>query len=82
MEKKASLKISGMTCAACANRIEKGLSRMEGVQSAHVNLALEQASVTYDPEQVQLSQMEEKIGDLGYDTVQEEVNLQIGGMTC
>ncbi|EGK10273.1 MAG: heavy metal translocating P-type ATPase [Firmicutes bacterium] len=82
MEKKASLKISGMTCAACANRIEKGLSKVDGIHSAHVNLALEQASVTYDPERADVSGIEEKIRDLGYDTVKEEVNLQIGGMTC
>ncbi|GGA43578.1 copper-translocating P-type ATPase [Kroppenstedtia guangzhouensis] len=82
MEKKASLKISGMTCAACANRIEKGLSKVAGVRSAHVNLALEKASVTYDPEKADVSLIEEKIQDLGYDTVKEEANLQIGGMTC
>ena len=42
--------ITGMTCAACANRIEKGLKKMEGVQDANVNLALEKATVKYDSE--------------------------------
>ena len=38
-----------MTCAACATRIEKGLKKMEGVEEANVNLALEKAMVKYDP---------------------------------
>jgi Cu+-exporting ATPase len=45
--KQATLQITGMTCAACSARIEKGLSRMEGVVSANVNLAMETASVTF-----------------------------------
>jgi len=49
-EKRIALQITGMTCAACSARIEKGLSRMEGVVSASVNLATETAAVTYiDP---------------------------------
>ena len=53
--------LTGMTCAACANRIEKGLSKMEGVQEANVNFALEKASVTFDPNVVSVQQMEEKL---------------------
>ncbi len=40
--------ITGMTCAACSGRIEKVLSRREGVVSASVNLATMQASVTFE----------------------------------
>lgn len=40
-KKEANLQISGMTCAACANRIEKGLKKVEGVHDANVNFALE-----------------------------------------
>lgn len=43
-----SLDITGMTCAACSARIEKVLSRTEGVRKAEVNLALERASVEVD----------------------------------
>ncbi|MCO5157975.1 MAG: cation-translocating P-type ATPase [Aquamicrobium sp.] len=43
-----SLDITGMTCAACSARIEKALSRTEGVRKAEVNLALERASVETD----------------------------------
>lgn len=81
-QKKASLQLTGMTCAACANRIEKGLSKMEGVQEANVNFALEKAAVTFDPNVVTVQQMEEKIEKLGYGTAKETVDLQLIGMYC
>ncbi|MFS0873352.1 heavy metal translocating P-type ATPase [Paenibacillus xylanilyticus] len=79
---KTTLQITGMTCAACSTRIEKGLSRMEGVQQASVNLAIEQASVTYDPKAVSLGALRDKVEALGYGTVTESVDLDITGMTC
>ncbi|GIM47745.1 hypothetical protein DNHGIG_32940 [Collibacillus ludicampi] len=50
-----------MTCAACANRIEKGLNKLEGVSEETVNFAIEQASVTYTPAKVGLPQIQQKI---------------------
>ncbi|SDE37806.1 Cu+-exporting ATPase [Paenibacillus sp. UNCCL117] len=81
-QRQTTLQITGMTCAACANRIEKGLSKLEGVSQATVNFTLEQASVTFDPGKTDLSRMEQKIQALGYGTVTELVDLQITGMTC
>ncbi|BAU27843.1 Cu+-exporting ATPase [Aneurinibacillus soli] len=81
-EKQITMQITGMTCAACANRIEKGLARMEGVADATVNFALEQAAVTYDPAKVDAAKLEEKVEALGYGTVKQSVELQITGMTC
>ncbi|WP_275440314.1 heavy metal translocating P-type ATPase [Paenibacillus sp. ACRRY] len=77
-----TLQITGMTCAACSTRIEKGLSRMEGVQQASVNLAIEQASVTYDPKAVSVNALRDKVKALGYGTVTESIDLDITGMTC
>lgn len=77
-----TLQITGMTCAACANRIEKGLNKLEGVSEATVNFALEQASVEFDPSTTSVTQMEEKIQSLGYDTIKESMDFQITGMTC
>lgn len=77
-----TLQITGMTCSACATRIEKGLSRMEGVSRANVNLALEQATVGFDPAVADVAQMEEKIRSLGYDTLKESADFDITGMTC
>ncbi|MBA4601949.1 copper-translocating P-type ATPase [Thermoactinomyces sp. AMNI-1] len=71
-----------MTCAACANRIEKGLSRLDGTESANVHFALEEASVTYDPERISLSDLENKIKSLGYEVRKEKAELEISGMTC
>jgi Cu+-exporting ATPase len=76
-----TLQVSGMTCAACAIRIEKGLGKVDGVKEANVNLALERASVQFDPEKVTISDLEKKIEKLGYGTVKEPVELQITGMT-
>jgi P-type Cu+ transporter len=71
-----------MTCAACANRIEKVLKRMDGVTEANVNFTLEKATVSYDPELVSLLALEEKIASLGFETVKETVELELSGMTC
>jgi Cu+-exporting ATPase len=77
-----TLQITGMTCAACANRIEKGLTKLDGVSQATVNFTMEQASISYDPGKVDLSKLEQKVQDLGYGTAKQSVELDIGGMTC
>lgn len=61
----ADFDIMGMTCAACATRIEKGLNKMEGV-TATVNLALETAHVEFNPSQVSAADMIKKVEQLGY----------------
>jgi Cu+-exporting ATPase len=81
-EQQATVQITGMTCSACAARIEKGLSRMDGISRANVNLALEQATVGFDPTISGLPQIEDKIRALGYDTVKESADFDISGMTC
>ena len=52
MDKKKTFKITGMSCASCAARLEKGLNKQEGVKKASVNFALEQATVEYDDQRV------------------------------
>lgn len=74
--------ITGMTCAACSARIEKGLKKMNGVKDANVNLALEKAMVQYDPEIIKLTDIMQKVEDLGYGVVKEKSELMISGMTC
>lgn len=88
----AALLLEGMTCASCAMRIEKGLKKLPGVSDAHVNLATERASVTYDPVRTGLEQMQQKIEELGYratplaqtspDISEEQIMLGLEGMTC
>ncbi|NRD76465.1 copper-translocating P-type ATPase [Bacillus sp. BRMEA1] len=80
--KETNLQISGMTCAACATRIEKGLNKLEGIEKANVNLALERSNIIFDPEKINYEDIEKKIQDLGYDVVKEKTEFDITGMTC
>ncbi len=87
MDKKETLKISGMSCAACALRIEKGLSKVAGVKKATVNFATEKATVEYDPTQASNQAFEAVVEKLGYGIIREKgpegkVTLKISGMTC
>ncbi|SDM72450.1 Cu+-exporting ATPase [Fictibacillus solisalsi] len=80
--KETNLQITGMTCAACAIRIEKGLNKLEGVNQASVNLALEKSTVSYDPKIIEVADLHKKIEDLGYGIVSEKAEFSITGMTC
>lgn len=80
--KEASIGITGMTCAACATRIEKGLNKMDGVEHATVNLALEKSSIKFDPTKLSEADFEKKIEALGYGVIKQKAELEITGMTC
>jgi Cu+-exporting ATPase len=62
------LPITGMTCASCANRIEKRLNKLDGVE-ASVNYATEKASVSYDAETVNAEELVAAVESAGYRTV-------------
>ncbi|MFY2248550.1 heavy metal translocating P-type ATPase [Priestia megaterium] len=81
-QKEATLQITGMTCAACSNRIEKGLKKIEGVKEANVNFALERSTIIFDPSKTSPQAFEEKIEKLGYGVVSEKAEFAITGMTC
>ena len=66
MIQKESLRITGMSCAACSARIEKRLSKLEGVKSVNVNLTTEKATVEYEPSQIKISDMIKVVESLGY----------------
>lgn len=80
--KEVQLPITGMTCAACSARIEKGLKKIDGVSEANVNLALEKASLKYNPDMTNVAAFEKKISDLGYGVASEKAEFDIMGMTC
>ena len=63
---KATIPIGGMTCAACSQRIEKVIGKLEGVDSVSVNLATEKATVSYHPQTVRLSSIKQAIEKIGY----------------
>ena len=58
--------IGGMTCAACAQRVEKSIRKLNGVESASVNLVTEKATVAYDLSMVRSSDIRETIEKAGY----------------
>src|SRR3990172_101835 len=74
--------LTGMSCASCAAKIEKGLAGVEGVSKARVNFAAEKATVVFHPTQTDLSHLIDKVKDLGYGARVEKVSLPIQGMTC
>jgi Cu+-exporting ATPase len=62
-----------MTCANCAQTIEKGVARMPGVSSAAVNFAVEKLTVVHDPGQVQSADLVARVNALGYRaTIQDD----------
>jgi P-type Cu+ transporter len=69
---KISLPVSGMTCAACARRVERALSGTAGVRAANVNLATEKATVEYDSASVGLGELVGAVEGAGYGVVREE----------
>ncbi|SHE66543.1 heavy metal translocating P-type ATPase [Clostridium fallax] len=79
-----SLKIEGMTCASCARRIEKVVSKAEGVSEASVNLASENLKVVYDEDKISLDDIVEKIDKAGFKALRDRTNviLRIEGMSC
>lgn len=80
--KRINLPITGMSCASCAAKIEKGLTSVEGVSKATVNFAAEKATVFFHPDQTDVSRLIDKVKDLGYEAKVEKVVLPIQGMTC
>ncbi|MGN0614445.1 MAG: heavy metal translocating P-type ATPase [Porcipelethomonas sp.] len=64
MEK--SFKITGMTCSACAGRIERTLSRLEGIEQANVNFAAEKLFVSYSQEKINENDIAAAIKKAGY----------------
>jgi Cu+-exporting ATPase len=75
------LPLAGMTCAACAARIEKSLNKLPGVV-ANVNFAAESARVTVEPGRSSPAAVVEAIRRSGYSVPAQTAEFQIYGMTC
>ena len=80
--KTVSLPITGMSCASCAAKIEKGITGLSGIVTASVNFATEKISVTYDPDKVHLNDFVKTIKELGYGAGVESVTISVRGMSC
>ena len=83
MESK-SMKIEGMTCSACANRVEKVVSKLDGVNKASVNFATETLSVEYETRKVTEQNIQEAVEKAGYKIHKnmKTYTVDVKGMTC
>ncbi len=73
--------IDGMTCAACAARLEKNLNKLQGV-NASVNFANEKANIDYEESLTQPQAIIQSIKDSGFNVLPQTLQLKIDGMTC
>ncbi len=78
------LPIEGMTCASCAQTVEKALRALAGVEDVTVNLAIEEAQVTYDPSRTDRQEMARAVREAGYDVGEQgwQCVLSISDMSC
>ena len=82
--KKASMKIEGMSCSACANRIERIVNKLDGVEKGAVNFAAETLALEYDESAVELGQVEAAIEKAGFKVKKniKDYTFKVEGMTC
>ena len=77
-----TLPVEGMTCASCSARIERQLSKLNGVVDAAVNLAAETADVRFDADKLSPSDVKAAIEKTGFSVPERGIELSIDGMTC
>ncbi|MBD3109058.1 copper-translocating P-type ATPase [Bacillus sp. AGMB 02131] len=80
--KETTFQVTGMSCAACSSRIEKVLKKMDGVEDANVNLAMETATVIYDSKELSENDLQDKIEKIGYGVAADVAEFTVTGMTC
>jgi Cu+-exporting ATPase len=81
-EEKVSFKVTGMTCAACSQRVENALNDTDNVVEAAVNLPVEKATVTYDAEQMAVQDLVEVVKNTGYGVDLKKEIIKIEDMSC
>ncbi|HEY9080727.1 heavy metal translocating P-type ATPase [Magnetovibrio sp.] len=77
-----TLPVEGMTCASCSARIERQLSKLDGIETAAVNLAAETADVQFDPARVSADDIKRTIEKTGFSVPERTIKLSVEGMTC
>ena len=77
-----TLPISGMSCANCAANIERSVKKLDGIEVASVNFAAENATVSFDPSQVDVQTLVGQVERAGFKVPTQHVELPITGMTC
>lgn len=72
--KDITFKILGMSCVACANRIEKVICKQKGVSSINVNFSTESASIKYDPKLIRFSKIKDLIKNIGFEVLEKNTD--------
>ena len=82
--KSSSFKIEGMSCSACANRVERVVKKMNGVEEASVNFATETLLVKFDDAKIDAPKIEEAIVKAGYSVRKDmrDYTFKVEGMSC
>lgn len=80
-QKHLTLPILGMTCANCVATVERNLNKVDGVQTANVNLSAERAAVSYDPKKASLKDFISRIERAGYEVAMGEASLGIKNLS-
>ena len=77
-QKTITMRVEGMTCATCANTIDKEVGAISGVTKVFVNVANDKMTLTYDQSQVKLSDIKKTVHDVGYEVyLEEELDLSV-----
>ncbi|MFZ2619050.1 MAG: copper-translocating P-type ATPase [Anaerolineae bacterium] len=77
MSRQLTLPITGMTCANCVGTVERNLKKLDGVQTASVNLSSERAAVEFDPAKLGLTDLIARVERAGYGVATGEADLII-----
>ena len=80
-QKHLTLPILGMTCANCVATVERNLKKVNGVDTANVNLSSERAAVSYDPDKASLPDFIARIEKAGYEVAMGEAALKIKNLS-
>lgn len=79
--KQVILPITGMTCANCVATVERNVKKLDGIDEAIVNLVTEKATISFDPEKIDLNKISDRVIKTGYGIATSEILLLVPGLT-
>lgn len=84
MTKKILMKIEGMSCSSCANRLEKAINKLEGIEQGNVNFATEMLTVVYDEAKTSPMAVELAVEKAGFKVRKDikDYSFKVKGMSC
>jgi len=81
-EKNVTIAVTGMSCVNCGLNIERNIRKLQGVTDVNVNFAAEQATISYDPNELTIKDLVKNITAAGYGVAKATAEIPITGMTC